>query len=57
MTRKCTRFPDTITTAWNRGDYREVSFLGHFSEGQLFLKTLEQTCQRTAWQVQLLPHV
>jgi len=44
------QYPGAIYHVMNRGDHREVIFCDDDDRG-LFLATLGESCQKTAWQV------
>jgi putative transposase len=44
------QYPRAIYHVMNRGDHREPIFLDD-SDRQLFLRTLEEACEKTAWQI------
>ncbi len=46
-------YPGAIYHVMNRGDRREPIFLDD-KDRQLFMETLGQACQKTAWQVHAL---
>jgi len=44
------QYPGAIYHVMSRGDHGENTFYG-FEDRQLFLGTLQQSCQKTAWQI------
>src|ERR1051325_2561893 len=47
------QYPGAIYHVMNRGDRREAIFRDD-SDRQLFLRTLAETCEKTAWQIHAL---